>query len=378
MKNKFKKSILIFSVFILFFIPLKNNMVFATEVNNSSVKDLLTKFFELQISTEPIDCSNIINNTKLAELYNLKFNDLVDSNKDKENMQLIVKINNIENISEYNYIVKFSVTRKFNYKGLESKSEAKDNYTCEIQDIDNNLYINKLINDSDYNEYNESLVKNNKALVGNMFFKKIEITFDNYSNYLEKEITSTKEFQAKEDELIAKLKTQKEDESYKNGIMLKSYDGYNASAAVNYAHKYYEDYNPGFVAYNSDCQNFVSQCVYAGGVPMTDYWHHYTSKYYTYDVTPSWRLVPDFYTYIKNNGYTWGNDYYYDWRVGDVVQMYNPSTEVYSHSVILTGRDPVDGIALYTAHTNNRYDFKLTDGLKEGKFSDWRYIKFWH
>ena len=241
MKNKFKKSILIFSVFILFFIPLKNNMVFATEVNNSSVKDLLTKFFELQISTEPIDCSNIINNTKLAELYNLKFNDLVDSNKDKENMQLIVKINNIENISEYNYIVKFSVTRKFNYKGLESKSEAKDNYTCEIQDIDNNLYINKLINDSDYNEYNESLVKNNKALVGNMFLKKIEITFDNYSNYLEKEITSTKEFQAKEDELIAKLKTQKEDESYKNGIMLKSYDGYNASAAVNYAHKYYED-----------------------------------------------------------------------------------------------------------------------------------------
>ena len=111
---------------------------------------------------------------------------------------------------------------------------------------------------------------------------------------------------------------------------------------------------------------------------MTDYWHHYTSKYYTYDVTPSWRLVPDFYTYIKNNGYTWGNDYYYDWRVGDVVQMYNPSTAVYSHSVILTGRDPVDGIALYTAHTNNRYDFKLTDGLKEGKFSDWRYIKFWH
>ncbi|MGU8664043.1 amidase domain-containing protein [Clostridium perfringens] len=208
--------------------------------------------------------------------------------------------------------------------------------------------------------------------------KRSSSPFDNYSNYLESKIKSRKEFQDKKDQLIAKLKTQKEDESYKNGIMLKSYDGYNASAAVNYAHKYYEDYNPGFVAYSSDCQNFVSQCVYAGGIPMTDYWHHYTSKYYTYDVTPSWRLVPDFYTYIKNNGYTWGNDYYYDWRLGDVVQMYNPSTGIYSHSVILTGRDPVDGIALYTAHTNNRYDFKLTDGLDEGDFDDWRYIKFWH
>lgn len=152
-------------------------MVFAIEVNNSSVKDLLTKFFELQISTEPIECSNIINNTKLAELYNLKFNSLIDSNKEKENMQLIIKINNIKKISDNNYIVKFSVTRKFNYKGLKNKSEAKDNYTCEIQDIDNNLYINKLINDSDYNEYNDSFIENNKTLVGNMFFKKIEITF---------------------------------------------------------------------------------------------------------------------------------------------------------------------------------------------------------
>lgn len=133
MKNKFRKSILIFSLFILFFIPLRNNVVFANEVNNSSINDLLTKFFQLQISKEPIDCSDIINNTKLAELYNLKFNDLVDSNKDKENMQLIIKINNIENIPNNNYIVKFSVTRKFNYKGLESKSEAKDNYTCEIR-----------------------------------------------------------------------------------------------------------------------------------------------------------------------------------------------------------------------------------------------------
>lgn len=68
--------------------------------------------------------------------------------------KLILKNNNIENISDNNYIVRFSVTRKFNYKGLEIKSEAKDNCTCEIQNIDNNLYINKLINNSDYNKYN--------------------------------------------------------------------------------------------------------------------------------------------------------------------------------------------------------------------------------
>ncbi len=53
---------------------------------------------------------------------------------------------------------------------------------------------------------------------------------------------------------------------------------YNASAAVSYALTWYNTHNPAFYVATSDCANFVSQCLYAGGIPMIagDYssgWH---------------------------------------------------------------------------------------------------------
>ena len=48
---------------------------------------------------------------------------------------------------------------------------------------------------------------------------------------------------------------------------------YNVAAAVAYADKYAKSYNPSYVKHtNNDCANFVSQCIYAGGIPKDTVW----------------------------------------------------------------------------------------------------------
>ncbi|QRG68549.1 amidase domain-containing protein [Brevibacillus choshinensis] len=44
--------------------------------------------------------------------------------------------------------------------------------------------------------------------------------------------------------------------------------GYNAENAVAYAERYWNSPNPAYPHFNDDCTNFISQCLYAGGIPM--------------------------------------------------------------------------------------------------------------
>lgn len=341
-----------------------------------SIHNLLEQFFWMELSPNEEDCSNIVSDKKLAEVYNLMFENLRELNKTKENKKLEVNISNIQEVDN-KYIVNFEVSKEFICSGNTETSFAKDFYTAEIINKDNKLYINKLV---DYFDYVQTLeenlpvveTRNNK---GENIVPSDVLNGNEYKSILDTKMFNLEEYEKKKEEINDKLKTQKEDTGYKE--INARYNGYDWRSAVVYAEKWANDYNPAFTRYSSDCQNFVSQCVYNGSVPMTRYWHHYVNSDYSLDVTKSWSSVTHFYDYIKDNGYTWGNDYYYDWRLGDVVQMYNPKLGKYSHSVILTGTH-YDGTPLYSAHTIPRLDHPLVDGLASGKFSDWRYIKFWH
>ncbi|WP_253264300.1 amidase domain-containing protein [Brevibacillus sp. MCWH] len=44
--------------------------------------------------------------------------------------------------------------------------------------------------------------------------------------------------------------------------------GYRADQAVAYAEQYWNSANPAFPHFTDDCTNFISQCLYAGGIPM--------------------------------------------------------------------------------------------------------------
>lgn len=152
------------------------------------------------------------------------------------------------------------------------------------------------------------------------------------------------------------------------------YNGYNA---MNYAIKYYKIPNPKYHYYNhGDCANFVSQCLYAGGLKMNSKWHSYLKKL-KWDVTESWRLVAKLYTYLVNTKQykktkitTFKNmkllAQRYCCKIGDVVLFVHKNGTVF-HATLLTNiiynkknYKLVDDV-LYTAHTvsqkNQSYNY---------------------
>lgn len=150
---------------------------------------------------------------------------------------------------------------------------------------------------------------------------------------------------------------------------------YSASSAVAYAHRYSKSSNSYYPYFpTGDCTNFVSQCIYAGGISMdgsssasgikdsTTKWY-YNQAGSSYAATTSWVRAADFYTYMYNhasgrravaNAYS---VYLYS-SVGDVVQLRDSLTGGIYHSVIISERQ--NSTAYFCAHTHNR------DGINDG------------
>ena len=128
---------------------------------------------------------------------------------------------------------------------------------------------------------------------------------------------------------------------------------YNATNAVNYAHTYWNNYNPNYKNYNSvggDCCNFVSQCLLAGGLTTDNTW---------YNGSTAWINCAKQRAYLANQGYQIiNNAKASDCRVGDVVYYYCGSS--IAHTAIVT---KVSGGNVYvTAHNKNHRDFEWTLG----------------
>lgn len=150
---------------------------------------------------------------------------------------------------------------------------------------------------------------------------------------------------------------------------------------VDYAHKYAKKYNPEYRVPDSgsDCTNFVSQAIYAGGLSMspssirgtnpgtnttTDEWYYYNSPSATaatpYEkavaVSSSWVRVVDLYTYLAPHydavEATTKAVVEQNLKAGYIIQG-GPLVGRYEHSAIVTEKD---GKWCYTAHTNDRKD----------------------
>ena len=77
---------------------------------------------------------------------------------------------------------------------------------------------------------------------------------------------------------------------------------YNRDAAVAYARQYALNYNSQYDDYASgggDCMNFVSQCLYAGGIPMKDYGHLWYCN--SNESSDSWRGVDSFLAFLRKS-----------------------------------------------------------------------------
>ncbi len=95
-------------------------------------------------------------------------------------------------------------------------------------------------------------------------------------------------------------------------IMLADDNGdspYSATKALEYAKKWYNKRNPEFSykGMGSDCANFVSQCLFAGGMPGTKKWFYWRVIFFSSSftlkikVTPAWGTAKGLFNYLKDD-----------------------------------------------------------------------------
>ena len=181
-------------------------------------------------------------------------------------------------------------------------------------------------------------------------------------------------------------------------ILNQSYD---RNAVYAYAHEWSGDFDTTGEKYNyseypnfaelsdqiSDCTNFVSQCLYAGGFNMSDDWYfektqslpsHIAGIFSStgtlnYSWTKSWSVVVDNYNHFRSNDYAMyeisinRNESIqnaisnYDIRVGDLI--YFCRDNVPTHAAIISSIQNDD--ICYAAHSYARWNKPLSETLTE-------------
>lgn len=136
---------------------------------------------------------------------------------------------------------------------------------------------------------------------------------------------------------------------------------YNRKAVQAYANQYWNEPNSDYIHFEVDCTNFVSQCIFAGDVPMnytgargSGWWYKGRQKqneWWTY----SWSVAHSMQLYLvsgKNGMNAYQVDNPEELDIGDVIFYDWDGDSRFQHSTIVTAKDPM-GMPLVNAHTNN-------------------------
>lgn len=136
----------------------------------------------------------------------------------------------------------------------------------------------------------------------------------------------------------------------------RSFFQYRRLAAVRYADRWWDSYNPAYKSFDVDCTNYISQCLRAGGAPMNGqsnrakgWW--YSGKNWSY----SWAVAHSFRWYLSgaSTGLRAKELSSSDQLIpGDVICYDFEGDGVYDHSTIVTAKD-YKGQPLVNAHTVN-------------------------
>lgn len=192
---------------------------------------------------------------------------------------------------------------------------------------------------------------------------------------------------------IVKDSVLKEKNYYENYLLKKGYTPkkcdhkYNRDLAYSYATIWVNERNDKYAAfdnYGGNCQNYASQVLASGGIPM-DITGPYLFKWYGSSVnetsalvgrTPSWTGVSEFYTYALNNrgaGLCASVDvnYFYA-EAGDILQV--GADRKYAHTIVAVDTVSKDGKIVDILTTSNTTDRKNYP-LSAYNYSDKRLIK---
>ena len=131
---------------------------------------------------------------------------------------------------------------------------------------------------------------------------------------------------------------------------------YNRQKAVQYAERWWNDYNPAYKKFEVDCTNYVSQCLHQGGAPMRGYanrsngwWMQNNNWSYSWSVAHALRLhLPTSKSGLRAKAVSSPEEL----LPGDVICYDFEGDGRFNHNTIVTGKD-ADGMPLVNAHTAN-------------------------
>lgn len=131
----------------------------------------------------------------------------------------------------------------------------------------------------------------------------------------------------------------------------------NRSAIVNYAYKYWSSYNPAYIKFSSDCTNFVSQAVRAGGWSLVSGWYRSSSVWWYEDFNQSWTWAgaENWFQFTKQRPRGYIAKYFSDMQPGDILQADWNKDGTIDHSMIVTKKDS-SGTIYLTYHSSNTKD----------------------
>jgi hypothetical protein len=155
----------------------------------------------------------------------------------------------------------------------------------------------------------------------------------------------------------------------------------NRAAIVEYAYKYWENYNSEYRRWDNDCTNFVSQAVREGGWTFvkgfyrsSKHWWYIKGFLFLHNQTWSWAGAQNWYEFISQRPRGDVADYTYEMEPGDILQMDITSDGHIDHSMIVTKKDS-SGIIYLTYHSNDTKDKSVLDiaaGSPDASFYGWR------
>ena len=163
---------------------------------------------------------------------------------------------------------------------------------------------------------------------------------------------------------------------------------YDRDEVKKYIDKWWNDRNPEYYSYRTDCANFVSQCLVAGGIRKKLNWFSYRSKKerfnpaglvinnekYDWYISETWRLAQKQFEFFSNpyNGFIEGdvlqlwsiegmeyNVKYSNIQVGDLMYFADRETRTIHHATIISKVE--NGKVYFAGHTNSRYEQDLSD-----------------
>ena len=279
------------------------------------LKDFFERYYLIIEKLEYDDISDMFSNEENAYIYKTALELLIENRKSS---LIDLTLNNVKyelKVSGYkktNGSIKFTILETCSYRFKATKE-----YETKVYNVKNNFEL--IESDSNYKIKSFDKVQDFYVMITDIYKSKT-----NYKEALDK-IKS--DYLAKFDEQNKNYQKMREDYLTGNYTTLTCDHGFDREKAYNYAISWVGKRNSAWHTYSANCVNYVSQVMYAGGIPMDHYgseqWKWYGTTKNTNNVASgfvySWTYVPAIVSYFKNNkGYGLCGKYNENVYLGDI------------------------------------------------------------